>query len=273
MTTWRDLALGLALAGLLPDAALAQQGAGLPLRGQQAEEFLRGAEVVGRKRVGRGITRPEKLTLSDGQRTLHAIFKTIDERKRGVTHFQEGGFEVDFVDSYKYEIAAYELDKLIDLDMVPPTVERELGGQRGALQLWVEGVITESERRKRKLAPPDVERWNRQMYTVRVFHQITFNSDRANLGNLLSDPEFRVYLIDSSRAFRVHAELPAPKDLQRFPRALLARLRTLDEATLSRALGSWLSQNEIRGLLKRRDLILSLAEQLVTQQGEAAVLF
>ena len=46
-----------------------------------------------------------------------------------------------FFASYKNEIAAYELDKLLKLDMVPPTVERQLQGITGAAQLWVENVV------------------------------------------------------------------------------------------------------------------------------------
>jgi hypothetical protein len=267
------LAAGLVLAWALPAPGQPAPGYGLPLQGEEAESFLRTARVVARREIGRGITHSDKLTLSDGTRTLAAAFKTIDERKRGVVQFQAGGFEVDFVDSWMHEVAAYELDKLLGLGMVPPTVERVIGRVRGAVQLWVEGVQTEGERRKKGLGPPDNEAWSRQIHKVRLFHQLTYNTDRANVGNVLVDPDFRVYVIDASRAFRIHTQLVAPSELVRFSRGLLDRLRALDETSLQSRVGRWLTGLQIRGLLARRDHILAQAGKLAAEKGESAVLY
>jgi len=254
-------------------AAGGQEPYGLPLKGAEAESFLRTADVVRRKGLPVGITRSYQLTLSDGARTHKAAWKVIDEYKPGVTRFQEGGFEVDFRDSFKYEIAAYELDKLLGLDLVPPTVERVIEGERGSLQIWVEGCMTEADRKKRKLEVPDVEPWNAQMYDVRLLHQLTYNSDHANIRNILIDPEFRVYAIDFSRSFRTHRELMGEKDLARFSRATLERLRSLDKALLTEKLGRWLRDPEIDALLARRDVILALVQRRIAEQGEARVLY
>ncbi len=135
-----------------------------------------------------GITHPDQYTLTDGTRTCRAAWKTIDEFKRGVTSLQGGGVIVDFTDSYKHEIAAYELDKLLGLDLVPPTVERTFGGTKGSLQLWVEGAMTEADRKQKKIAPPDPQAWNEQMYKVRLLHQLTDNTDFRNINNVLSRP-------------------------------------------------------------------------------------
>jgi hypothetical protein len=48
------------------------------------------------------------------------------------------GRKSGFWESYKSEIAAYRLDRVRGLDMVPPTVERSVEGESGSLQLWVE---------------------------------------------------------------------------------------------------------------------------------------
>lgn len=245
---------------------------GLLLQGEAAESFLRTAKVVKRKALGTGITNPYQLTMDDGSRTLKAVWKTIDESK-GVMQFKDGQFEVDFRDSYKYEIAAYELGKLLGLDLIPPTVERTIDDQKGSLQLWVEGSITELERRKRNLKAKDVDRWNEQMYKIRLLHRLTYNTDYRNIRNILIDPDFRVYAIDFSRAFRRHDELFVEKDLVRFSRSLLAALRRLDSASLQEKLGRWLSKWEIEALLKRRDRILALADRRVAEQGEDAVLY
>ena len=113
--------LGASAAGFAQEAAgIAQEKPfGLPLRGEEAETFLKTAGIVKRKALGKGITASDQLTLSDGTRTLKAVWKTIDEFKRGVTSFPGAGVMVDYEDSYRFEIAAYELDKLLGFDLVP----------------------------------------------------------------------------------------------------------------------------------------------------------
>jgi hypothetical protein len=272
--------LGLCFAGHVaaqsaaPAARTGEPPYGLPLRGAEAEAFLKTAEVVNTKALRLGVTHSEQLTLSDGARTFRAAWKTIDERQHGTKSLEGGGLALEFVDSWKYEVAAYELDKLLGFDLVPPTVERHLGGKDGALQMWVEGVITEWDRvKKKQLRPPDAERWNRQIHCVRLLHALTYNTDYRNLRNELVDPEFRVYAIDFSRAFRVQDFVPTEKDLLRFPRDPLERMKTLDRPILEAALGRWLTGPEVEGLLRRRDRLLALVEKRVREKGEAAVLF
>ena len=253
--------------------AVAQEAYGLPLTGQAAETFLKTAEVTRKKAIGSGITYPEQYTLTDGTKTCRAVWKTIDEFKRGITSLQGGGVIMDFADSYKHEIAAYELDKLIGLDLVPPTVERTFGGKKGSLQLWVDGAMTEAVRKQKKIAPPDPRAWNEQMYKVRLLHQLTDNTDFRNINNVLSDPSFRVYAVDCSRGFTIYTDLRAAKLLVRFPRSVLGAMKALDRPTVEAKLGSWLGGPEIDGLLKRRDKIVALAAKLVAERGEAAVLY
>jgi len=256
----------------LAAAARADEPFGLPLTGKPACAFLESAKVIKKKAIAVGITRSAQLTLSDGTRTARAIWKTIDESFPGVTNFQGGGFVVDFADSWKHEVAAYELDQLVGTGLVPPTVERTIDRVRGSLQLWVEKAMTEADRKERRITPPDAEAWNRQMYGVRLLHQLTFNTDARNIRNVLLDPAFRVYAIDFSRAFAIYDQLRAEGELQRFSREALARLRALDRPTLDARLGPWLNGRQIATLLKRRDRILAIADRLVAEQGEDKVL-
>jgi hypothetical protein len=268
-------ALCLALvAGLTcASGARGEEPYGLPLHGEAAEAFLRTARFVSKKAIGTGITHSERYTLTDGTRTCRAAWKTIDEFKRGITNLQGGGAIVDFYDSYRHEIAAYELDKLIGLDLVPPTVERTFGGQRGSLQLWVEGAMSEAVRKEKKIVPPEPQAWNEQIYKVRLLHQLTDNTDFRNINNVLSDPAFQVYAIDCSRGFTIYDDLRAPKELVRFPRAALEAMKALDRTTLKAKLGPWLGGPEIDALLKRRDKILALVAKRLAEQGEATVLY
>jgi hypothetical protein len=250
-----------------------QATGGLPLRGEAAEQFLRTAKVVRRKGLGSGITGSDQLTLTDGVATHKAVWKTINEFRAGLTSFQGAGAILNYEDSYRFEIAAYELDKLLGFELVPPTVERVLQNKKGSLQMWVESAMTEWDRKHRGLAPPDTDEWNRQIYTVRLLQQLTFDWDAQNIHNVLIDPSFKVYAIDFSRSFAVYEKVRSEKLLERFPRAGLEALKRLDEPTLDAKLGRWVSHPQVRTLLKRRDQILAIAQRLVAEKGEAAVLY
>jgi hypothetical protein len=247
---------------------------GLPLEGPEAEEFLEKAEILSVRAFDTmGVTRPMKVELTDGTYTCCAVFKTIDEyepRKK----FADGATELGFSDSYKYEIAAYELDKLIGLGIVPPAVERRIKGELGALSLWVDGSMTEWERLNvLDIHPPDTIAWNNQMYTIRLFLQLIYDTDFKNISNLLVTPDWKVYKIDSSRAFRTHKRLRRGEALRRFSRPVLDSLRRLSKEELMTRLDPWLKRQQMQALWARRGLILDLADRRVAELGEDAVLF
>ncbi len=260
------------LAALLGPLLATAAGAELPLTGEAAEQFLRSARVVKTEEIGAGVTRPQRLTLTDGERTARATWKTVDIY-RPVMDFRDGRPpEIGFRDSWKHEIAAYELDKLLGTDLVPPTVGRRIRGQKGAVQLWVEDAMTEAERRERKLSAPDVGAWNRQIYAVRLLRQLTHDTDFNNIGNMLVGEDFRVWAIDHSRAFKTRRSLLAAGDLERFPSALLERLRALTAAELEASLGDWLTKAQRETLLVRRDLIVARADRMIAERGADSVL-
>lgn len=269
MSTFSRPAFALAVLALAPVPG----EHGLPLEGQEAEHFLKNADVVKTEPIRDGVTRSDRVTLTDGTRTLKAIWKTIDKVYPATSTLKGRGFEAMFKDSYKYEIAAYELDKLLGLELVPPTVERTIKNKTGSLQLWVEGAFTERERQKRKLRPKDPWRYGSQMYKVYLWNQLTNNIDAANVTNVLFDPDFRVYAVDHSRCFRVQHDLLDESTLTRFSRSVLARLRELNRDLLEEKLGQWLTSREIEALLKRRERILTLVDELVAEMGEAAVVY
>jgi hypothetical protein len=253
---------------------LAAPAHGLPLTGAAAEEFLRTASILELRLFDtRGVTRPRRAELSDGARTLKAVFKDVDESQVR-KEMADGEVIFMFRDCYRHEIAAYELDKLLGLGMVPPCVQRRVGTDVGALCLWVEGAMTELERRiERRLTPPDLEAWNDQMDTLRLFLELTYDLDYKNISNVLVDPDFKIYKIDSSRAFRTDTELRNPASLTRFSRSILDALRQLDLRDVEAQLGAWLNPSQIKGLMARRDRMLELAAARVAEQGEEEVLY
>ena len=272
MNRWIRLLIVLALAPS-GSAARSQNPAAPPQSVAQVfasraeiEEFLLKGRIVKAKGTGLGITNPLKLTLDDGRVQHYAVFKSVDERKPGVTQLS-GSTEIDFKDSWMFEVAAYELDKLLGLDMVPVTVERTYRGQRGSLQFWIDNCIMESDRLKRKLNPPDPTSWKQQIFKVRVFDNLVYNIDR-NLGNLLISPDWKLYMIDHSRTFKNVNSLKSPKDLTYFSRSLMDALQKLDEPTLKARCEKYLSSFEIKTMLQRRDKIVQLYKRRVAQQGE-----
>ncbi len=176
---------------------------------EQKEEFLRTAQIGKIRNISVGVTHPRKATLTEGTLTHKAHIQTVDIYR--IEYRTIHGKELNFTDSYKYNIAAYRLDKLLGLGMVPVSVERRFKGESSAFTWWIDGVLmSERERYRQKIEVPDVEPWNRQIYCVRVFDQLIYNMDR-NLGNLLITREWKLWMIDHTRAFRLHRKLKIEK--------------------------------------------------------------
>lgn len=250
---------------LLAAAARAQVNSQI-IQGSEIETFLLKAEFGEAKTLSVGITGPKKVTLVlDGQ-TRYGVWKTVDEYKN-LMKFDDGRVDMNFQDSWKSEIAAYEIDKIIGLRMVPATVERTYKGAKGSLQFFVDSIMTEAEHKKTKASPPNQELFNELMYKTRLFDNIVYNTDR-NLGNLLITKDWELVLIDHSRAFRPQSMLKSPKDLERFSRSLLEGIGKLTLENLTEKTGKYLPKPQIQGLLKRRDEILALAKKSAAEKGE-----
>ncbi len=227
---------------------------------QQKEEFLKTAKVVQTHSAAKGVTGTLRVTLSDGVTTHDASVQTIDERK---TMFQpdNGPVEMNFVDSYKYNIAAWKLAVLLGIaDMMPPSVERSFREKGAAFTWWIDDVMMdEGDRQKKKLAPPNQDNWNKEMNTMVVFDQLVFNTDR-NVGNMVIDKGWHLWMIDHTRAFRAVKTPKAPRVLTFCDRNLFEKMKALDEPTLKKELGQYVGGFELQGLLARRDAIVKIFE-------------
>ena len=244
------------------------------IQGQEIENFLRKARFNDREELGTGVTKSYKVTLLLDGRTQHAVLKTIDQKRAGAVLNAAGQIEVDFQDSWKTEVAAYEMDKLLGLGMVPATVERSSPYENvpASLQLWVEAAMSEAKRRQTAAIPPNAVEWSEQLAKMYVFDALIFNTDR-HPDNLLITSDFRVRLIDHSRSFRPNAELRNKEDLTRFSRQLVAKIEALDEDIVGRRLGNYLTLTQINGVMKRRQLILDHVKEQIKIYGEGVVFY
>jgi hypothetical protein len=242
------------------------------LTAEQERDFLLNAKVVASKQLGKGVTHPWRLTLSNGVLTHDAAFQSIDEHKASAP-LSDGRTELNFVDSYHYDIAGYELAALVGMsNMIPMYVERTWNGQRGALSWWIPWKWDEGMRRQQHLDPPDADAWNKQMYKVRIFDQLVYDTD-PNLTNVLITEDWKIWRIDFTRAFRLYRELSSVKDLPMCDRQLLQKLRELNAAEVLEKTKPHLTKPEVAALMARRDKIVAHFQQLIGEKGEGAVLY
>ena len=239
---------------------------------EQIKQFLLAAKVVKSEHAKKGITQTLRLTLSDGTVTHDASFQTIDEHKPRME--LASGTEVGFVDSYKYNIAAYQLAEMLGLDdIVPVYVERKWKGDSGSLSWWLPVKMDERERMARKIAVPDPDAWNTQMYKVRVLDQLVYDSD-ANLTNVLITDDWKIWRIDFTRAFRLYKELKNPNaNLVHCDRRLFEKLKALDGNELTERTKPYLTKDEVKAVMARRDKIVEQFQKLISEKGEKEVLY
>jgi hypothetical protein len=224
----------------------------------EIERFLRKARVVGSENIGKGITGALRLELELRSVERRAAFKTVDREMQRLVRLRDS-IEYAFADKYVFEVAAYRLDRLLGLGLVPPTVLREHEDEEGSAQLWVEGAMSRSAFAAEHPAPRDPEWIDKQVNAMHVFDVLIFNPDR-NPGNVLVTPgDERLHLIDHSRAFSLRSGRPPGLEDTFFwlSPELEARLTVLDDGTLRGRLGELLSRARRRAILERRDEILA----------------
>jgi hypothetical protein len=243
-----------------------------PQTDAEREEFLLKATVIKRKGAPGGITSSTRATLRLGDYEHDAHIQSIDEYKTQIT--LSSGLEIDFRDSWKNNVAAYKLDRLLGIRWVPVTVARRDNMKMASFTWWVDDVqMTEKDRYTKKIKSPDADAWNHQIYVVRIFDQLIYNVDR-NLGNLLIDKDWRIWMIDHTRAFKIFKDLKKEQELgNNCMRELLPALKTLDKPTLKAKMDGLLAEGQIDALLSRRDHIVSYFEGKVSAMGEGRVFY
>lgn len=240
------------------------------------EKFLQEANIISSSRdfpENEAVTEPWTLVLEKDGITRRALWKNPEGRFKG------------FLDSWKCEIAAYRLDKLLGLNMISPTVEKRFQGNKGSCQLMVENVIMLRTKQEEKIKIPSyrIEPLNRATYLQRAWDNLIANEDR-NMGDILYTEDWHMILIDHSRAFRSSKKFTktlifnekskgGPKLMKKLPMAFVERLKALNFELIREAVGEYLSDQEIEAVLVRRDLIIDWLDKRIKQLGEDEVLY
>jgi hypothetical protein len=229
----------------------------------ELESLLRDAEVVDvKKEISAGRSRPWIVTLAHGGLRHKALFKYFDYRRpQPQPH------------SYKYELAAYQLTKLLGVEIVPPAVERRIEDKTGALQIFIESCVSEQDRRRKKLEPPDPVAFAKALDGIRVFESLV-NDECQNYSDLLVHTEdWRLCRVDFSEAFGPSPELRDDCRITVCSRKLFDGLLKLDDQNAAAAMKPYLNDAETSSLLARKKLLLEKIKSLIDAKGETAVLF
>ncbi|HEY2433986.1 MAG TPA: hypothetical protein VGI12_15030 [Vicinamibacterales bacterium] len=219
------------------------------------EAHLAGAGVVRLEDVGTGVTRPRRAFLDPPEPVASLTWKVVPP-----------GYNRGHWESYKSEIAAYELDRLLELEMVPPAVEREIGGETGAAIMWVDGVKSVKQTGGRVPSEPI---WGQAVRRMQMFDNFIGNPDR-NAGNILIGRPGELILIDHSRAFVTADRLPFAFD--RVDATLWERMSAVTREELAGRLGRWLDGRAIDAMLARRAAMAARVDKLIRKKGRAVVI-
>jgi hypothetical protein len=241
---WRCLrAAVMALACLASAQSSAKTWLG---REPEIERFLKTAQIVTLEDIGTGVTKPKRARLTPQTPFSSLTWKVLPPGMRG-----------GYWESYKSEIAAYELDKLLQLRMVPPAVERQIDGDTGAAIMWVDGVKSVRESGNKVPSGPA---WDQSIRRMLMFDDLIGNPDR-NGGNILIGPPGELILIDHSRAFTTDRSLQ--RKIPRVDGELWDRMVAVTPTELSATLSPWMDARAVDALLERRKRMMSDRPQVI----------
>jgi len=242
-------------------------------RRPEIEQYLKTAKIIKAKDIGEGVTKPKRIFLESEEEEISGCWKDIKGKQKG------------YLEGWKYEIAAYEMDKLLDLNMIPPTVQRNFEGKEGSFQFWMEGGMSDLDRMEDDIKIPESEllNWNKNKYKMRAFDCLIGNEDRTQQ-NIRYTDDWRMILIDHSRSFRSSKKFTenlvygrngilGAKLFRILPRAFVQKIKELNFEAINSAAGSYLTEKEIESVLKRKDLLLAEIDEMIKEHGENKILY
>jgi Calcineurin-like phosphoesterase len=204
------------------------------------ETFLAQAPIVESRPLTSANRGGQALQLRDAQRSAVATFVRGNPKQNAA------------------EVAAYRIDALLGLGLVPVTVSRAVDGAAGVVASAPERVITEEERRRAQTVRPNWCEAGNDFQLMYVFDALIGNTARTAADVSYDRSTWDLQLAANSNAFPTTRTLPRPSNdsVAVVPNALAVRLAALDVERLQATLGELLNRRQIDALLARRDLIL-----------------
>jgi hypothetical protein len=238
----------------------------------EVEQFLRESKMVAKEKIPIGITKPMKITLENNGVKIYAKFSSVDQAGQN-EKLADGSTEMYFLDSYKSDLAAYELSKLLGMNSVPPAIERQIDRTDGIVQIWIEDLTSyKTWLEEGNTGQPSSVYLKRQVKDMRTFDLLIRNSDRHQ-ANIMWDPKDNLWLIDHTRSLARNAEIRKGEDFEGCSRDLYNAIKGLDAKEVKKQLKPFLGTFEINALMKRRDKLVKLIDKEIGKKGEDKVLF
>jgi len=220
----------------------------------ELEQFLMTARIVKLTELGVGVTHPLRVDLEKDGIALSAVFKDVNFKE-----VRKGRRIEAMGDRWQHEVAAYGLDRLLDLRLVPVTVPRVIDGKEGSLQFWVEGLVNQIDIQEQQLTPSPWCLIVPQYELLKVFDALIFNQDRTQQNLTFDSRYWRMVLIDHSRSFE--SANTFPMNVKKSPYlvvrpAVAKRLAALTEDNVKVATRGYLKPIQVRKIMARRDRLL-----------------
>lgn len=204
---------------------------------EEIEELL-----LNGKMLSVGFDDGHRIRLTNGEQTIDATF--VAQKRSG----------------FYPDVAAYRLDRLLRLDMVPVTVVRKYDGKHGSLQFVPVRSMDEEQRQKDQTGGsawcPLPVQWNSMM----IFDSLAANEARTTETLLYNLSTWQVVLTGFDRAFTTSARKPTQlidANIE-LGSSWRAGLKSLHNDQLQETFDDVLGKRRIKALAKRRDLLLNL---------------
>ncbi len=162
-------------------------------------------------------------------------------------------------DRFAPELAAYKLDRMLGLGMVPVTIHRDVDGQSGTLQLVPMNAVSDAEIAGIKGTIAASCSFDKQAAAMQVFDALIDNSSRAPSTMLYDPDDVLLILINHGEAFDAGIAVfgHSPYTGLTVGKQWQTALRELDDNALQAELGGVLDERRLAGLMQRRDALLS----------------
>lgn len=181
------------------------------------------------------------VTIAAGDETIRASFTPLSPE-----------------DGFVPELAAYRLDRMLGLDMVPVTVRREVGGQPGTLQLLSAKTISEHDRLGGAEWSQTACSLEKQWSAMHVFDALILNEARTPLSMLYYPRDLQLALVGHGHSFGNGRG--RPHYLKNHELAIgdawRSALLGLGDEVLRENLGDALDKRRLKALEKRRDTLI-----------------